>query len=294
MSDLPSYDQLLVQARAVAAEVRTAEAPERPLPNLRLRNAAIIAGGAAVIFGYGYHAWWGDGFRSEFRGQSEGWFDRDTAFSGVDKLGHAFTGYAGVRGMSALFQAAGNSPETSRRLAALSTWGVMSAMEILDGFSHDYRFSHEDFIANTVGVALGYWLDACPQWDDVLDFRLAYRPSKLSNFDPAGDYAGQRFFLVAKADGVPGLRDVPGLRYLELAVGYGDPGADIPDEWNLHDWAQRRREVFVGISLNLSRVLADAFYGGARSTTRTQRVAEGAFEVIQLPVMAYRAWDIDR
>jgi hypothetical protein len=142
-------------------------------------------------------------------------------------------------------------------------------------------------------VALGYWLASSPRADDILDFRLWYRPSKLSNFDPAGDYAGQRFYLVAKADGVPALRDIPIVKYLELGVGYGDPGVDIPDEWDLHDFARRRREVFLGVSVNLSRVIADAFYGGARSTTRTQRAAEGLFEVWQHPAMAYRGREID-
>lgn len=293
MTDLPSYDQLLAQARTVAAEVRPLAADPKP-PNLALRNTAIIAGGAAVIFGYGYHAWWNEGFTGTFRTQDEGYFGRDTEFSGVDKLGHAFTGYVAVRGLNELFQVAGNSPETSLKLAAWTTWGTMAAMEVLDGFSHNYRFSREDLLANTVGVAMGYWLASCPEWDDILDFRLWYRQSKLSNFDPVGDYAGQRFYLVAKADGIPTLRDIPVLKYLEVGVGYGDPGVDIPDEWNLHDWAQRRREVFVGVSVNLSRLLADVFYGGARSTTRTQRAAEGLFDVWQHPAMAYRGRDINR
>jgi hypothetical protein len=295
--DLPAYDQLLAQANNAAriearAEAAAIGAPPR-VPNVRARNALLIGTGTAVVAAYGYHAWWRDGFTSNFRTQREGGFGRDTEFMGIDKLGHVYSAYVGVRAMSALFETMGNTPEDARRLAAWTTWGTMTGIEVLDGFSREYRFSHEDFIANTVGVLFGYALAANPEWDDVIDFRLFYRQTPLSNWDPIGDYPGQRYYLVAKADGVRALRDVPVLRYLEFGIGYGAPGVDTPDEWSLHDFAQRRREVFVQVGLNLSRVIADAFYGGQRSTTRTQRNMERAFDVIQHPAHAYRGWHID-
>lgn len=295
MTDLPPYDLLMVQARAAAAEVRAAEpAPAPTPPNLRTRNAVIIGTSAAVLAAYGFSSWWDQGFTRRFRTQREGGFGRDTEFLGIDKLGHAYATYVGVRTLVPFFESVGNPPEDARRLAALSTWGTLTAVEILDGFSRQYRFSHEDFIANTVGTVMGYALAANPGWDDLIDFRLQYRPSPLSGWDPPGDYAGQRYWLIAKAEGIQALRNVPVLRYLEVGVGYGAPGVDTPDEYALHDFAQRRREVFWGVSLNLSRVLADAFYGGQRSTTRTQRLAEYAFDIVQLPTIYYRGRHIDR
>jgi hypothetical protein len=238
MTDLPAYEHLLAQARAAdSAEVRPAESP-RPLPDLRKRNAAIIGGGAVVLFGYGYHKWWRDGLTGQFHRQSEGAFGRDTQFLGVDKLGHAFTGYFATRSMRLLFEAVGNAPEDSLRLAALTTWGAMAAMEVVDGFSHHYRFSHEDLIANTVGVAFGYAAEKYPGFDRLVDFRFGYKASPLSSWDPPGDYAGQRYHLAIKADGVEALRDVPVLKYLELNLSYRGSGVDTPDEYSLHDsWA---------------------------------------------------------
>lgn len=294
MTDLPPYEQLLAQARTATAEVRAAETPVRPLPDLRWRNAAIIAGSAAVMGAYGYSSWWRDGFTSRFRAQREGGFGRDTEFSGIDKLGHVYFAYLGTRALAPAFELAGNAPDSSRRLSAWTVWGAMGAVEILDGFSRKYRFSYEDLIANTLGTGMGYFLASNPQWDDVFDFRMAYRQTPLSNFDPPGDYAGQRYWLMVKADGIPALRDVPVLRYLEVGVGYGAPGVDTPDEWKFHDFALRRREVFLGVGVNLARVVADLFYGGRRSTTRTQRVAESVFEFVQHPGMAYRGRDLDR
>lgn len=294
MADLPDYQVLLAQARNIAAETRPQAAAPAPPPNLALRNTAVIAGGAAILFGYGYRTWWSEGLTRDFRTQREGWFGPDTAFSGIDKLGHAYTGYLAVRGMTPLFRAVGNTPGDSLKLATFTTWGAMTAMEVIDGFSRDYRFSHEDFIANTVGVALGYLMETQPGLDRLVDVRFAYRASPLSNWDPPGDYAGQRFHVAFKADGVEALRDIPVVKYLELNVAYGAPGVDTPDEWQLHDFAQRRREVFLGVSLDLSRLLADVAYGGQRSSTRVQRAADFAFEMFQFPVVARRGWNIDR
>jgi hypothetical protein len=295
MTDLPPYDQLLAQARDVSAEVRAAEpTATRPLPNLRLRNTVAIAGTTGAMLAYGYSTWWRDGFTSRFRTVREGGFGRDTQFHGIDKLGHAHFNYAGTRALVPVFEALGNSPQSSRALAAWTVWGTMTAVEVLDGFSRRYRFSHEDFIANSIGAGLGWLMASNPGWDEKIDFRLQYRPSQLSSWNPPGDYSGQRYWLMAKADGFESLRDIPVVKYLEAGVGYGAPGVDIPDEWIYHDFALKRREVFVGVSVNLARVIADVFYGGRRGTTRVQRLTEGVLDAIQHPGIAYRARDLDR
>ena len=295
MTELPPYEQLVAQAREVAAEVRTADtAASKPLPNLRLRNTLAIAGTTSVMFAYGYSSWWRDGFTTKFRTVNEGAFGRDTPFHGIDKLGHAHFNYTGTRALIPVFEALGNSPEAARSLAAWTLWGTMTGVEVLDGFSHHYRFSHEDFIANTIGASLGWFMASHPEWDEKIDFRLQYRPSQLSSWNPPGDYAGQRYWLMVKADGFESLRRIPVLRYLEAGVGYGAPGVDTPDEWIYHDFALKRREVFFGVSLNVARVIADVFYGGRRGTTPAQRLAEGVLDAIQHPAITYWGRDLDR
>jgi hypothetical protein len=293
--DLPDYDVLLAQARVIAVETRPAEAAPPPSPpaNLRWRNTAIIAGTAAAVAIYGTQKWWKQGFTGDFHSRSEGWFGRDTQFGGIDKLGHVYATYVGTRVLAPILESVGNTPRDSRRIAALTMWGTMCAVEVLDGFSRDYYFSPEDFAANTLGALMGWFFASNPEWDDVVDYRLAYRQTPLSDWDPAGDYSGQRYWLMVKADGIPGVRDVPLLRYLEIGVGYGAPGYDVPDEWIFHDFALKRREVFVGVSLNMSRVIADLFYDGRRGTTRTQRVVDGFFDVWQHQAMAYRGRNLD-
>ena len=294
--DLPSYDQLLVQARVVAAEVRQADdlASMPAPPNMRARNAAVIGGTALGIGLFGWRIWWSEGFESHFKVKKEGGFGRSTEFSGVDKLGHAWFSYAGARALTPAFQYIGNDFESARRLAALTVWGAMGMVEVLDGYSKDYKFSPEDLVANTIGAGLGYFFEGNREWDDLVDYRFSYRKTQLSNWNPPSDYGGHRYWLMFKADGVNALRDVPVLKYLELGVGYGAPGVDVPDEWIFHDFALRRREVLWAASVNLSRVISDVFYGGKRSSTTTQRVTERVLDLWQHPAIYYQARDLDR
>jgi hypothetical protein len=293
MMDLPPYEQLLAQGRAIAtAEVHVAAEASKPLPDLRWRNTAIIGGTALAVGLYGLNAWWETGFTSDFKSKNELWFGADTEFAGMDKLGH-FSQLM-MRSLVPAFEMAGNTPVSSRKLAAWTTWGIGAGVEILDGFSKRYSFSYEDVVANSIGVGMGYLLTTYPEWDEVFDFRLEYAPSELSDWNPPGDYAGQRYYLVTKADGFKALRDVPVLKYLEFGVGYGAPGYDVPDEWDLHPWARKRREIFLSVGLNLARVVSDVFYGGKKSTTTTQKALEWGFEYFQPPTHVYRGKQVGR
>jgi len=277
------------EAYAVAARASGAEQPaaapsdetrqaDRPTPEqLRLRNAAVIGGGILLVGVYGGAKWWQDGFTGDFRTQKEGWFGQNTLSGGADKLGHAFSAYVGTRLVAQALEAAGNQPEPARRLAAWSTLGVMIGIEMLDGYSKQYRFSEEDALMNVVGVGIGYLLERNRELDRLLDFRLLYRRSEASNFDPAGDYSGQTYLLVAKASGIPALRDNSVLRYFELAAGYGTRGYQGPPG------AERERNLYFGVSLNLSEVLGQTVFRGAKERSRTQRATDLFFEFIQVP-----------
>src|SRR6188768_3295888 len=113
--DLPSYEQLLAQARVAAAEVREGESPAQPPepPNLRLRNTAIIGGTALAIGVFGYQIWWKEGFTGDFKVKREGGFSRSTEYSGIDKLGHGWFSYAAARSLTPAFEYAGNDPESA-------------------------------------------------------------------------------------------------------------------------------------------------------------------------------------
>ena len=244
--------------------------------DLRWRNAAVIGGGALLVGTFGMSKWWKDGFTGEFHTVDEGWFGQDTPSGGADKLGHAYFTYAGTRLLTRGFAAMGNEPRHALQLGFWSTLGIMTTVEVVDGYSKKFAFSAQDVIMNVAGAGLGYLMERDPELDRLIDIRLHYWPSERGDFDIAGDYSGQTYLLVAKASGVPTLRSSPVLRYFELALGYGTRGYESGP-------GQGSRHLYFGISLNVSELLGQKVYGSNEKPSRTQRATEMFFEYIQLP-----------
>jgi hypothetical protein len=275
---------LFVGAPGAAAQGKE-PGSEAPL-NLTLRNTAIIGTASALMAIYGHRKWWSDGFGGGFTRVDEGWFGAGTEFGGTDKLGHMYIAHAGVRLLTPVFEAAGNSREAAIRLAGWTSFGILMGVEVLDGYSRKYDFSAQDALMDLAGATLGVVLESRPDLDDKFDFRLAYSPSAGSGFRPFGDYAGQRYLFMVKADGFEATRHIPVLRYLEFGIGYQARGFESGT-------GERRRDVYFALSLNLARVLADAAYGGRMHSTPFQRGAERVFELVQFPAAVYARHPLD-
>ena len=279
------YSRALAAAPSAASEDMQSK-PGDLTPSLRLRNSVIIGTGATLIAGYGLTKWWHAGFGGGFKSVNEGGFGAGTEYGGADKAGHLYSNYAGVRLLTPLFQSAGNSHDASVSLAAWSTLGVFTAVEVADGFSRRWKFSPQDAIINVAGVALGVVMENHPKLDAILDFRFGYHSSPgASNFDPFGDYSRQKYLFVLKADGFAPLRENRFLRYLEVAVGYGTRGYEAGGE--------RHRDVYFGLSLNLARLLADSAYGGRMHSTAFQRGTDRLFDLVQFPTAGYARRSLD-
>ncbi|MGH8809064.1 MAG: DUF2279 domain-containing protein [Noviherbaspirillum sp.] len=284
-----SLGPLSSAGREYAAYASDAAPPEKehssmsPTPEqMQRRTLGIILGGAAALGVYGKTHWWQNGFDSGFHTASEGWFGQNTYAGGADKFGHLYMTYAVTRLFSRAYEWAGNTPDASLRMAAVMTLSAFTAVEILDGMTQKWRFSKEDAIMNAVGVGAALLLEKNPAIDRVLDLRLQYWPSPENrhNFDPFGDYSGQTYLLVAKASGIPALREHHWLRYLEFAVGYGSRGYGDPQSAVN---SERSRNVYVGISLNLSEVLRDSVFRHSFEPSRPQRFTETFLEYVQVP-----------
>jgi len=279
------YSRALAAVPSAASEEMQSR-PGDPPPNLRLRNSLIIGTGATLVAAYGMSHWWRSGFSGGFRTTNEGWFGAGTEFGGADKAGHIYSNYAGMRLLTPLFELTGNSRDASVSLAAWSTLGIYTAVEVADGFSRRWRFSPQDAIMNLAGAALGVVLETHPKLDAIFDFRLDYRRSPgASNFSPFGDYSQQKYLIVVKADGFAPLRENKFLRYLEVAVGYGTRGYDTGGE--------RHRDLYIGLSLNLARLLADGAYDGRMHSTAFQRGTDRLFDLVQFPTIGYARRSMD-
>ena len=278
------YDPLRDYLAASAAADSAPEAGTQPAVDaatLRWRNTAVIAGGLSLVALYADAKWYQDGFGGGFKTHKEGWFSEGTKYGGQDKLGHVGFSYMGMRLFSTALRAVGNPPEAAADLSLVTVLATMTTIEVLDGYSRKYSFSREDAIANVVGAGLGWAFERYPRVDELIDLRLRYRQSTRpdggrSDFDPFGDYEGQTYLIVGKASGVPGLRDVPVLRYAELAVGYGARGFDPRT-------SDPQRNFYFGVGINVGQLLADTVFRNSgplvRGANRT------VFEYVQVPFM---------
>ncbi len=257
---------------------------------LRWKNAAMIGGIGLTVGIYGANGWWKDGFSGSFRTVDEGWFGRTTYAGGADKAGHAFFTYSGARLLTRGFEALGNDTGRSLRLGAWTSLGVMTGIELVDGFSKKFRFSMEDAVANAAGAVFAVLAEKDPRLDALLDFRLLYRRSddarRVGEADPIADYSGQTFLLAVKADGVPRLREVPGVRYLELQIGYNTRGYE-PNDGALND---PHRRIYYGVGINLSRLLSDTAFRGDLRGGKIQRGTDTVIEFLQVPGTAARTY----
>ena len=72
----------------------------------------------------------------------------------MDKLGHSFSCYHVTRGLDALFSWTGLEKRKSLLLASGISFGYLTTIEILDGFSESWGFSLSDMGFNAIGVGL--------------------------------------------------------------------------------------------------------------------------------------------
>ena len=279
----PGLRASLVAVVLAASAPIMASGQDEPLTasDVRARTALLLGGGSLAVYAYGKAKWWSDGFTDDFRARKEGWFGRETYAGGSDKLGHAYGTYIGTRGLARALEWAGNDERSALRIAAWSALGAYTAIEVLDGYSRRWTFSREDALANAVGVGAAILLERDPALDRLIDIRLLYTPARddSRSFAPLSDYSGQTYLLVFKAAGVPELRALPVLRYLEVSAGYGARGFDDGPEAR----AGRSRSLYLGISINLAEVLSRTAFRDTAPSDWRRRAANGLLEVWQPP-----------
>ena len=212
-----------------------------------LTNVALGAG----ILTWGFSQWgYGD---EKFHVDNEGWFEKDTSNGGSDKLGHFYTNYLITRLLSDVYSDWGYSQDESALYASFSSLAFSSLLiELGDGYS-EHGFSKEDLTADVLGVGVGYLLSTRPNLANKIDFRVEYLPTNNSEntTDFTTNYEQMKHLLVLKADGFEALNDTY-LDYLELHFGYYSRNFN-------HDTlplAGRERTLYVGVGLNLSKLLS--------------------------------------
>jgi hypothetical protein len=207
-------------------------------------NGAIA--GAVALYGTGF---WDYGGKS-FNVAHEGWFGKDTAYGGADKLGHAYATYLTTLGLSTIYENWGFERRQADALGALSAFGAFTLVEVGDAYSKN-GFSYEDIVMDAAGAAFGYARRRSPLLKRFLDFRVEYFPSRTvtegGRMDLATDYSGYKFLFAFKLEGFERLQP-SWLKYVEIHLGYYTRGYLTADQ-PYYDGKTRRGYVAVGFNL---------------------------------------------
>ncbi|MCW5910698.1 MAG: DUF2279 domain-containing protein [Cyclobacteriaceae bacterium] len=195
---------------------------------------------------------------SQYDSQPFRFFNDAHEWKQMDKAGHTFSAFQLTAISSATWQWSGLSKQKSDRIGALTSFGIMSSIEILDGFSAGYGASVTDVIANAAGNGL-YWGQQA-LWKETriypkISFHRTHyaplRPHTLGNGlaeEILKDYNGQTYWLSVDMDKFTRFP-----KWLNLAVGYGAEGMIYAhDISNLNAGYNPHRKLFVGVDFDLT------------------------------------------
>jgi len=196
--------------------------------DLNKRRLRIFTVGAVAAYGgamAGLNKLW-----YENNGQTSFHFFNDNPeWKQVDKAGHFFSAFHISHGTSGLLRSFNVPQQKSDLIGALTGFGVLLPIEILDGHSKAYGASVGDLLANTGGAAF-YFLQS-RLWSEVrIHPKFSFHRTNYARLRPEvlghdlaeelmKDYNGQTYWLSVDID-----KFTPFPKWLNLAVGYGAQG----------------------------------------------------------------------
>jgi Predicted periplasmic lipoprotein (DUF2279) len=195
----------------------------------------LIAGTHAVLWSGSYIAlnksWYANYPRSSFH-----FFNDNSEWNQMDKLGHIWTSYNVGRLSSEMWEWAGLSRKKSVVYGGVSAIAYQSIIEIQDGFSAEWGFSWGDMAANVIGAAA--FVSQELGWKDQrIQIKMSYWPYQY-NTDQIGrrnqlfgnrlaervlkDYNSQTYWLSGNLHSFFPSAHLP--KWLNISVGYGADG----------------------------------------------------------------------
>lgn len=214
-----------------------------------------------------------------FHFKDEGWFGKDTANIGVDKLTHAYDTYLLAELLHERIHNRTGGTKGDAVTAAVTASTLMFLNEFSDAIEPDSGFSLQDITFNLAGAGFSILRNTVPGMKEKVSFKIEIVPNGQI-YSRAGKphYEQQRFMFSFHGVGFEGIRDTP-LRYVDLQIGY------YASDFLLSDRAEGiepKRHVFVGLGLNLGELL----FG--RSTSGFGRGAYKVLDYFQVPYTSVR------
>lgn len=217
-----------------------------------------------------------------FHFHDEGWFGKNTANLGIDKLTHAFNGYLFSEFLGWRITRKTGDRARAAVPAAMMGFGLQLYGEMFDAFKSDSGFSIQDVVFNGLGAGLSAARHVVPGLANKIDFRLMLMPNdKLYSRSGKEHYQQQRFLLSLELAGFKRLENSP-LRFVELQVGYR--GKNFSNSERARG-IKPDRDIFFGVALNLKEI----FFKNSRSFVG--RAIGTGLDYFQMPYTATHAFD---
>lgn len=200
-----------------------------------------------------HFAWYKQSQRTSFH-----FFNDADEWKQMDKAGHFFNAFHASKTMNSMLTWAGADADKRPWVSALVGFGLVSSIEVFDGFSNDYGASWSDLGANAAGSALLYGQLAA--WKEIrIHPKMSFSRSGMAPLRPAllgenlaqeilKDYNGQTQWLSIDMD-----KFITFPKWLNIAVGYGAAGMKYArDEQNLAEGFTPYRQFYIGPDIDLT------------------------------------------
>lgn len=231
---------------------------------------------------------------SQYDKQEFQFFNDAGEWKQVDKVGHFYSAFQLSSIGSRTLQWSGVSKKKSDLAGAITSFAMMSSIEVLDGFSEGYGASATDLLANAIGA--GFYLGQQALWRETRIYPkfsfhrtdyAAQRPEALGYTfmeQVIKDYNGQTYWLSADVD-----KFVKFPKWLNLAVGYGaEDMLYANDEDNLNNNLTPYRQFYLSIDFDLTAIKSQSkFVNTLIYVVNMVRLPAPALEFSQGKVKAY-------
>lgn len=197
---------------------------------------------------------------SNFDRQTFSFFDDSKEWMQVDKVGHFYAAFQLNSIASRALQWTGLPKRKSDRIGALTSFAMMSSIEVFDGFSSGFGASASDLIANGLGVSL--YLGQQALWNEIrihpkFSFSqtqyAALRPNVLGDGlkeELIKDYNGQTYWLSVDMD-----KFMPFPKWLNMAVGYGaEEMIFAAESANRSNGFDPHRQFYLGLDFDIHHI----------------------------------------
>ena len=174
----------------------------------------------------------------------------------VDKLGHFYSAFHVSHTLYKAWRWAGVKEKRSTITSSLIGFGVLSSIEIFDGFTSGYGASVTDLAANATGSILCW--GQITAWHELRIYpKFSFSPTSFASQNPdllgnnfveeiLKDYNGQTYWLSVDMDK---FMNFP--KWLNLSIGYGANGmVNARDNQNINPY----RQYYIGIDFDLTSI----------------------------------------